>query len=239
MAAKLGISTTLVSQVLAGNKIFTPEQAQILIIYLNLNGIERDYFVYMNQKERAGNQESKNYWNQKMQELSEKALKVANRVQSNHTLTDLEKSIFYSDITYSCIRIYTSIGQKGKSLDEIRDRFKIPDEKLDKILDFLVQTSLIYKNGNQYTIGTQKTHLGVDSVYNQVNLKNWRLHSIEKAKRLSTSELMYSCSASLSRSDFTVLREEMVQFIKTFLDKIHDSEAEDLACFSLDFFWID
>ncbi len=31
----------------------------------------------------------------------------------------------------------------------------------------------------------------------------------------------------------------MVVFIKDFLARVHESEAEEIACLNLDFFWID
>jgi uncharacterized protein (TIGR02147 family) len=238
IAVHLGISTTLVSQVLHGAKLFTPEQAQAVTVYLGMPDLERDYFVFMNQKERAGSTAARSFWEKKMQELTQKSLKLANRVSSSQTLTEMDKSVFYSDVIYSCIRIFTSIGESGKSYEQISARFNLPDSKLKNILQFLLETKLIQKKFDRYYLGPQRTHLAADSTYNAINLTNWRLCAINKVRKLSENELMYSCSASLSKTDFHILREEMVHFIKKFLDRVHNSEAEDLACFSLDFFWM-
>jgi hypothetical protein len=37
--------------------------------------------------------------------------------------------------------------------------------------------------------------------------------------------------------DFMALREEIVVFIKKFLEKVHASPAEEIAYLKLDFFW--
>lgn len=50
---------------------------------------------------------------------------------------------------------------------------------------------------------------------------------------------MYTVQVSLSREDFSQLRESMVRFIKEFLKTVHASPAEEIANFNLDFFWIE
>ena len=67
---------------------------------------------------------------------------------------------------------------------------------------------------------------------------NWRIKAIEASEMLEEEELMYTAQVSLSKKDFAILREEMATFIKTFLDRVHASPAEEIACFNLDWFWI-
>ncbi len=43
---------------------------------------------------------------------------------------------------------------------------------------------------------------------------------------------------SISKTSFEKLREEMVKFIKKFLEEVHACDPEELACLNLDFFWI-
>lgn len=96
----------------------------------------------------------------------------------------------------------------------------------------------MYKKNENYFLGVQKTHLEYDSLHLIRHYNHWRLRSLVHSENLLESELMYTALVSLSRKDFDTLREEMTVFIKNFLDRVHESPAEEIACFNLDFFWI-
>ena len=49
---------------------------------------------------------------------------------------------------------------------------------------------------------------------------------------------MFTSPASISKEDFHLLREKMVLFIKDFLAQAQASDAEEVACFNMDFFWV-
>lgn len=85
----------------------------------------------------------------------------------------------------------------------------------------------------------KSTHLEQGSPHPLRHHSNWRIRAIRKSEELTERELMYTVLGSLSKGDFASLREEMVAFIKAYLAKVHASPAEDIACFNLDFFWID
>lgn len=238
IAEHLGVSTTLVSQVLAGEKVWTPEQAQALTEYLGLAPMEADYFSFLVQYERAGTTALRKFWEAKLEELRDRSLTLANRVVIDRVLSDQEKAIFYSTPLYSSIRLFTSVGEKGKSLDEIVERFEIPRTKAATMLSFLVETGLCKEQEGRYFLGVQKTHLAEGSPHLLRHHANWRIRAIRQSEELSPKELMYTVPVSLSREDFDVLREEMVQFIKSFLERVHASPAQEIACFNMDFFWI-
>jgi Domain of unknown function (DUF4423) len=153
-------------------------------------------------------------------------------------LSDQERAIFYSSPLYTAIQVYTSLGSKGKSLDEICSRFDLTRKQAAEMLKFLVEAGLCAESDGRYTMGIQKTHLGHGSPYLPRHHSNWRVRAIQRSEDLLESELMYTAPVSLSKKDFENLREEMAIFIKKFLDRVHASEAEEIACLNLDFFWI-
>jgi len=239
IAGTLGVSTTLVSQVLAGDKSFTLEQAQRLTMYLGLSGLEQDYFILLVQLERAGTADLKKYWRGKLDELKERAQKIANRVRPDKVLSEEERAVFYSTPLFSAIRLYTTVGDKGKTLDEIAERFELTRARAAELLKFLAEAGLCKVSDGHYSMGVQSTHLEQGSPHLLKHHANWRVRAIHQSERLREDELMYTAPVSLSREDFGKLREGMVGFIKEFLKTVHASPAEEIACLNLDFFWID
>jgi uncharacterized protein (TIGR02147 family) len=238
IARHLSVSTTLVSQVLAGEKSFTAEQSRALTKYLGLVGIEADYLMFLVQSDRAGSMELREFWKSKLDELRERSLKLSNRVSPKRVLNEQERATFYSSPLYSAIRLYTSVGEAGKSAAEIAERFRITRAKTAEILKFLTETGLCGQRSERYFMGAQSTHLEKGSAFLPRHHSNWRLRAIRHSEELSDSELMYTAPVSLSRADFDHLREEMVGMIKKFLHTVHASPAEDVACLNLDFFWV-
>lgn len=238
MAEHLRVSATLVSHVLSGKKVFTSEQTQSLISYLGLIGMEADYLVFLNQYERAGSQDLKKFWKDKLDKLKEQSLKLAHRLPSDRQLTEDKRGIFYSSPLYMMIRLYTSVGENGKSLAETAKRFDLPMLRCSEVLNFLVDCGLCDEKNGRYFMGPQKIHLEKSSPHLLRFQTDWRMRAVTRGEDLTDDELLFTGPVSLSKKDFEKLREEMIVFIKNFLDTVHASPAEEIACMNLDFFWI-
>ncbi len=238
IAACLGVSTTLISQILRGKKVLTPEQCELLGSYLGFNELEQDYLTFLVHHERSGTVALKTYWKKKIDHVKAQSLKISERVHVDKALTEAERARFYSSPLYSAVRLYASIGENGKSIADICERFDLPRARAQEILGFLVEIGLCIHREGRYLLGAQRTHLEQGSPHALKHHANWRLRAIHQSEWLDERELMYTAPVSLSRADFENLREEMADFIKKFLSKVHASPAEEIACFNMDFFWI-
>lgn len=238
IAAALGVSSTLVSQVLSGDRILTLEQGEALCEYWGLLPVERDYFLLLIQFERAGTPGLRDYFKTKLDLIKAESLVIANRVQAQKSLSDAEKAVFYSSPIYSAIRLFTSTSQNGKSLDEIASRFELGRKKAAEVLSFLEGTGLVVAEGSKFKMGAQTTHLESRSPHINKHHANWRVKGMSYADQLSDGELMFTSPVSISAHDFDLLREKMVDFINEFLSTARESQAEEVACFNMDFFWV-
>lgn len=239
IAAYLGVSSTLVSHVLSGKKIFTLEQSHKLTSYLGLIDLEADYFMALNQLERAGTADYKKYWSTKLDKIREQSLKLSERLQQkSRVLTEQDRAIYYSSFIYVVLRLYCSVGEKGQTLQALAQRFELPPKKCAEIMHFLVETGFCYEKSGRYFMGEQSLHLEKGSPHLLRFQADWRMKSIQAAEDLSDEELMFTGPVSLSKDDFKKLREEMVQFIKKFLETVHASSAEEVACLNIDWFWV-
>jgi uncharacterized protein (TIGR02147 family) len=234
-AQYLGVHSTLVSQVMIGKREFTEEQAIELCDFIGLSPLEKEYFIELLRLERAGTQKLKKFQQNKLKELSSKALKLSERIDTERKLTDQESSIFYSSWLYSAIRLSCSIGE-GLTIDEISEKLQVPRPQVLAAVEFLRESGFVKQNGARLEIGTQYTHLGKGSPYLNRHHSNWRVKSLQKIDHMTDQELMYTAPFSISEKDFPVLREQMVGVIQEFLKTVKASEGEIVACFNLDLF---
>jgi hypothetical protein len=64
------------------------------------------------------------------------------------------------------------------------------------------------------------------------------LKSLQKMNDISNEELMVTSPFSISRKDFSHLKELLLDFVQASSRVIQSTEAEELACFNLDLFWL-
>ena len=234
-AEHLKVHSTLVSQVMMGKRDFTEEQALDLCDFIGLGALEKDYLLELLSLERAGTKNLKKYHQTKLKELSSKALKLSERIETERKLTDQESSIFYSSWIYSAIRLSCSLGN-GLTIDEISEKLSVPRAQVLSAIEFLRDSGFVKQNGTRFEIGTQYTHLGKGSPYLNRHHANWRVKALQKIDHMTDQELMYTAPFSVSEKDFSILREQMVGIIQEFLKTVKASKGETVACFNLDLF---
>lgn len=238
IAEYLGVHATLISQILSGEKEFTEEQIFSVCEFLGIPKLETEYLWILVQIERAGSIKLKDHYRNLKEKIRNESLSISKRVKKNRNLTEIEEAIFYSSWAYSAIQVITTLENQEVNFDFICSKINIPPAKIRQILDLLVSTQLVLEKDGVFKQGSNSTHLDRNSPFIIKHHTNWRLKAIEAIEKLSEEELMYSANFSISKKDFTKLREEMVQVIQVFLKTVKDSPGEDIAYFNLDFCWI-
>ncbi len=237
LAEAIGIHPTYLSQVIAGSKNLSLEQAAAASVEVELTEIEQEYFFALIQIDRAGTEQLKTYWKKQISRIKFEHTKLNSRVGEHHELSDTERAIYYSSWLYAATFIATSVdGQQ--TLDQIASRLKIPREKTSEILTFLVQTGICDSKDGFYKMGKQSIYVPNDSPFVVKHHSNWRMKAIQKMDSREDAELFFSSPMSISKADIPVIREALAQMIQQVQKKAHESGAEDLLCLNIDFFKI-
>lgn len=237
LAEHLGVHPTLVSQVLTGTKDFTEEQMLSVCEYLGIAKIEVKYLLALLQFERAGSKKLKEHCQEVVEQIRKQALQISERVPRDHQLSDIEKAVFYSSWIYSAVQLLSTLAEP-MNFEQICQRLNLTPGKARDTLDFLIQIQMVIEKEGRFFPGSVATHIEKGSPFLIKHHANWRMKAIQAAENLTDEELMYSANISVSKKDFTRLREELMQVIERFVEVVKPSPAEDIAQFNLDFFWI-
>lgn len=235
IADYLNVHPTLLSQIFSGNREFTDEQVFLLGEYLGLSELEADYIFLLHQINSTHNKKFKQRLSNKLEAIKTRSLNLSERIEKDKTLSDEEKSTFYSSWQYSAIRIFSSI-EGGKTRDEISERLGIEKHQVSEILEFLIKAGLTRTEKGRYYHHVGRTHLEKTSPHLKQHHSNWRIKSIQKMDMMAPENLTFTAPLSLSNKDFDMLREEMVKMIKKISDTVKETEPEDIFCFNMDFF---
>lgn len=238
MAAEIGVHTTLMSLILSGQRDLSAEQCFDLSRYLNLTDSEQEFFSTMVQYRRAGSSRLKSHLRAKLQSQRDAAIKAERHFEHEKKLTEHHQTQFYSSWIYSAIRLFCTTEERGKSLDQIVEKFSLTRQKAIKHLEFLLQAGLIVTEEDRYKMGVSRTFLERGSVSLSKHHTNWRLRAIQKIDDLSDQEMMFTSPISVSREDFENIRSEISTLIKNVSARVKDSPAEEVACLNIDLFYV-
>lgn len=239
IAEALGVSPTLMSQILAGSKDFSLEQAEGFTRYAGFNTLEQEYFLNLVQYARSGTANLKKIFRAKIEDLKAKSSEIENLLSQKNELSDEEKAVYYSSSIYASIWLYTSTSKLGRTREECMERFDISRAQVSQVLIFLTTVGLCYTDGIHYKMSESRSvHVPRTSPHFQQHLKNWRLSAFRVYESMQEEELIYTGAMSLSKEDFKLLKEEMLKLIQTLNKVAVDSPAEEVACFNMDFFWV-
>jgi uncharacterized protein (TIGR02147 family) len=235
MSVAIDIQPALFSQVLSGEKDLTLEMGFKFAKYISLNDIETEYLMELLQLARAGSEELKAHYTQRVAKLKHEGGKLKNHLTDGKIMALEEKVEFYSNFLYSAIRIYSSIGD-GKSPEEIQKHFQVPSPFLKSILEFLESHGLCERLGNRYRLGQQRTVAEKGTPMYFKHSTNWRLQAIQKMELNRKSDLFITSPMSLSIEDQKIIHNQIIEFVKNFSERVKNSDSEETVCLNIDFF---
>ena len=235
MAAEVNVSTTLLSQVLNGDKHLSLETAAEVADYIGLSGPELEYFILMIEHERAGAFKLRNILEKKLQREQSLGLQLKYKRRTQKELTDAEKMTFYSSWIYSGIRLLSAIPQFSTS-EAISTKLHLPLSQVNQIVDFLVSTGLCTRQGSKISYGTQFTHVEKDSPFVIKHHQNWRLKGFQKMELRREEDFFHTHSMALSKEAAEKIQQLLPRFIEQVISLAGPSSSEVVRCLSIDYF---
>jgi uncharacterized protein (TIGR02147 family) len=238
LAASLDSSPVVLSQILRGKRELSLDQALVTADFLSLDQVESKAFMILVEMGQARTPRLKRHLQKQFDSLKADFENLSSRVFADKELSENDKAIFYSDWSYSAIRLVSTL-KTVNSVEDICRLLDLSPPQVSEALSFLLSTGLLVKVGSRWTLGSQSTHLKSDSPWIKNRQTDWRLKAIEKMRKNQAQDLFYTSTASLSKKDFTELREELVKTIQAYVQRATKSQEEMLVSFNLDLFRVD
>lgn len=238
LAEVLNISSPQVSQFLSGIKTVTMDQAYLIGRHFSWTELEMEYWLTLVDYERASNHEVKNHFNKKLAKIRQDSLNISKVVREATELSDQDKGRFYSSWIYSALRLFCSLGDQGKTPEEIYRAFaEFAPTELNEVIEFLLQRQLLKRNGSRYEMGQQRTFVPKGSPFLKQHQTNWRLRAVERAGFITDEEMMFTAPLSISEAGFKNVRRQLQDLIKNISDNLVSyGDAERVVCLNIDLF---
>lgn len=235
LADAMGVSSTMISLILKGDKHLSQEQAHEACEYFRFNDKESEFFFLLADYGRAGTQNLKQRLLKRIKEQQEQAKKISRRVKKDTELTDQQKAIYYSSWIYTGIRNLSALDRFHEATT-IAERLNITPAVAAKVIDFLLEHNLCRKEGGKLSYGHQYIHLDSDSPFVGKHHQNWRLKGFQSMDQYNENNLYYTCPMSLSREAAEEIRKLLPKVIEEVLKIMKPSTSEETYCFNMDWF---
>lgn len=234
-ARVLKCQPTYISQILYGNSDLSLEQSYILSEYLGHTESEKQYFLLLVQKARAGTESLRNFFNDQIQDKLNNRLNLVQRLGNNDVISEEHQSIYYSSWQYAAVHIALTIPSL-RSINSLSEAFRISKKRIGSILEFLCLTGLATEKNSVFSITKKRVRLGNSSPNIIRHHSNWRQQAIESLEREDLYDLHYSGVISLSEKDVRVLKDRLLSIIEELLKVVESSEEEKLYGLNCDLF---
>lgn len=239
-AAKfIGCHTTLISQLLHGRVGLNLEQADKLNQFFGHNEEESHFFLLLAQKERAGTESLRGYFQKQIDQILKSRQVIKKRVGTTETVAAQDELRYYSEWQYAAVHVALSIPEMGDA-ETMSQRLQIPLARVRAILDFLLASGLAVptKEFGSYAIGPKHIHLGIDSPQLRNHHINWRVCAIRSIDWDigQKNGFHYSSAVSISRADVPKLKEILIEGLKGMNNVIKASKEEEIFGLNFDFF---
>ncbi len=235
MAKQLGISSTMVSQVIAGEKSFSVENIFDLAQHLGLTEKEADFLFLLNDYDRAGNHRLKERVKNKMAQARREAKDLSQRLKKNLDMSPEAQSVYYSSWLFSAVRNSCTISE-FQSLQALTEKLNISAEALNRVVQFLVENGLMDKDGHQIKSMGKLSHVGAKSPLVVKHHQNWRLRGFQTMDNFSEDNLFVTVPMSLSSEHAEALRKELPGLIEKITARLSKEPAQETRCLNIDFF---
>jgi hypothetical protein len=235
IAHHLKVNSTLISQVLSGNREFSVEQGHALTQYFALNGLETRYFMLMLQYERAGSPGLKDYFRKELKQVKSEAGLIVNRLEVDTEISDADRSFLVGNWKPTALLVYCG-KSGGVRLEDVVKEFQISSDSALKILERLAEMGLVIQKESRFETGFKRLHIPKGSSFLLRHYANWRLRAIDRSDELQEDEVMFTSVSSISDSEIPALKEKILTWVSTYAKAVTASPAEKSVCLNLDFF---
>lgn len=232
LATAAGVSSTLISRILSGDKHLSSEQALEMGEYMGLNDAEISYLILLVEIGRAGSTKLKSKLTHEAQLV---AKKVSIRILNSSQVSEEIKSVFYSSWIYSGIRNWVATPGPH-DVNSLSQAMGLPKKVVANAVDFLIKNGLMTKTSKSLQYASSKTHLDADSPYINHHHRNWRHKGIEKMESKNSEHLFFTSPMSLSKKTALEVRQVLTEAIAVIMKKTEPSPSEVTYCLNLDWF---
>lgn len=235
LAKALNCQSAYISQILNNNAHLSLEQADMATTFLKHSEKEARYFMLLVQRDRSGTVQLRSFFQKQLEEFREEQLSYLKRHAISNSLTEKDQATYYSSWEYNAIHMAVTIPRL-RSKESLMQAFAMPEAKLNRCLEFLLDRGLLKLSSGQYVPGTTENYLERSSPFVRQLHLNTRAQALGSLDRERLEDAHYSAVFTLSAKDVLKIKKLINESLSTMAEVAKDSKEERICGLSIDFF---
>jgi uncharacterized protein (TIGR02147 family) len=228
LAAAAKVHPSYITRIIQGTVSITPDQAAAFADFWNLSASEKEYFLWLVLKGRSSDASMKKLADEKLAQLRAEYHELENALPAEK-INPSEENEYYMNWIYSAVHVFSTL-QKSQTPEQIASRLGLSTEVVSGAIQVLIKLGLVeLHKGKILRAQKNNVHLSNRSWMAPLQHRNWRIASVDRISRPSTSDVRYTGVHSISKKDLEKLRQQIRDFlIQT--DKLVRPSAEETVC---------
>lgn len=235
LADTIGVQKGFISAVLHGKAELSLEQAFRVSHFLAHTSEEREYFLLLIQRARAGSQELSGFFDGKIEEIQVRRQEIRERINVKADLSGADELTYYSSWHYTGVHMCLMIPSL-RSPASMSQYLGLPLQQIVKILEFFVKNGLAEQQGSSFVTGATRMHLPATSPLVAKHHTNWRIQAIQSLDRDDKTDLHYSSVMSISRGAAENIKKILLDSIEAIEPTIRQARDESVHALTMDLF---
>lgn len=239
MAAAAGCERSYFSRVLTSEVHLTPDHGFRLSQFLHLKSREQEYFLLLVERDRSGDKKYQQYLLEKMSDLKKEFEDLSARVQKPVIQYSNQEMQYQSHWLNTAIHVLTS-APDYQTVTALAEKLEVSVSVIERHLQFLVSTDYVDRRvdsrGERYIYKQGAGHTPKNSPLTWIHHQNWRHQAVQNAQNIDSRGLHYTNVQTVSREDFELLKNMVLELIEN-MSRVSDPSApEEMMVFACDFF---
>lgn len=235
LSKAMGISTTMMSQILSETKKLSHEMADQMALAMGLTDKETEYLFLLVDLDRAGTHSLKTRLKKRIHLAAQEARSLENRIRKDQELSETARATYYSSWLYSGVRNLAAIPELA-FVESMSAHLGVSTETLLRVVQFLIENELLKREGGRLEPLSKITHLPAKSPLVVKHHQNWRLRAFQKMDEYREKDFFFTGPMSLSKELAKDIRTELPTFIERLGARLGPSESEAGYCLNIDWF---
>lgn len=235
LAKLLGCQPGFVSIVLAEKSDFTPEHGMQIAEYLHLNMEEKNYFLLLLQKDRAGSVALRQHYETQIKAIQNQKKEVKSRIAVTHEISFEDQMRYYQSWFQTAVHMCTLVPRL-RTPAAMSEYLYVPIETIKQTLETLLQLGVVTQKNGQFSSTQKRMHISEKNIALKTHHANWRHRALNALDFNNEEALHYSSVMSISKSAMTEIKQILLKAIESSEPVIKEAKDEGVFALTMDLF---
>jgi uncharacterized protein (TIGR02147 family) len=228
--------STYVSQIINGKADLSTEQTVAICKFFGLDAEETDHFHDLVNRDKAGNEDTTNYFQTRINKRLEERLNLKKRFKVDNKLSLEQEAIYYRGWLPQAVHMACTLSGNHSSRS-IAQLLGVSETQIALTLNDLKTIGLVELVEEGYRASNHSVHLGNDSPMIHHFHTNWRFKAAQDIMTSATLPgVHYSSVATMSQETAKELHQLILSHVERSRALIAPSPSEIMCLYSLDFY---